>query len=151
MLAKIENNQYEATGDISFTDVTQKYLRFFDEIINDKHLVVHLDIAEDFTAKLHPFLADSLISNLLGNAIKYNEPGGKLNITVSREAYCISNTSLVPAIAAQQLYKRFKAAGDKATSSNGLGLAIVKKIVDTNHLSIEYGNEGQLHRFCLRR
>jgi signal transduction histidine kinase len=148
LLAKIENNQFEATESISLSDITQKYLRLFDEMIKDKKLVVETNMDGDFTARLHPFLADSLISNLLGNAIKYNVESGRVNIQITNSEYCISNTSHLPAIDPQHLFQRFKTSG--TNNSTGLGLAIVKTIVDTSHLSISYHNDQNTHRFCIR-
>ena len=151
LLAKIENNQFEATENISLTAVTEKYLHLFDEIMKDKGLTVETANEGDFTARLHPFLADSLVSNLLGNAIKYNHKGGRITIHIRQQEYCISNTSHLSAIEAQHLFQRFKTASIASEHSTGLGLAIVKRIVDTSHLSISYKHEEGMHRFCIRR
>jgi signal transduction histidine kinase len=153
LLAKIENHQYEATSTIDLTETTRKYLRLFDEIIKEKELVIETGFAEAFEVRLHPFLADSLVSNLIGNAIKYNYQGGKLVIVTSREEYCISNTSHQNTIDPQRLFKRFTSSMNNAGSeghSTGLGLAIVKRIVDTHQLYISYEMRGGMHRFCIR-
>ncbi len=72
LLAKIENYQYKTTDEISLTDVTKKYLGLFAELIQDKQLSITTNFENDFAIQLHPLLADSLVSNLLGNAVKYN-------------------------------------------------------------------------------
>lgn len=151
LLAKIENNQFEASERISLAEVTKKYLHLFDEIIKDKGLKVDTNNIADFAVLLHPFLADSLVSNLLGNAIKYNHEGGAIHIRISSDAYCIRNTSHLPAIDAQQLYQRFKTGGHGADHATGLGLAIVKRIVDTSHLSINYEYTEAMHCFCMNK
>ncbi len=148
LLAKIENHQYEAKEDLSLGDVTKKYLNLFEEIIKDKQLKIELDFTEEFMVKLHPFLADSLISNLTGNAIKYNYIGGKIRIKINNKRFCISNTSTLKQIDDEQLFKRFKTSGSQDTS-NGLGLAIVKKIIDINDLQIHYKYESDFHNFCI--
>lgn len=149
LLAKIENNQYEALDTSSMAAVTHKYLRFFEEMIRDKDLTVEVDTATDFEVKLHPFLADSLVSNLIGNAIKYNISGGKLLVRTNSEEFCICNTSNVPPIKPEQLFRRFKTSTD--SNSTGLGLAIVKKIADTQHLTITYQYAQDMHCFCIGR
>lgn len=149
LLAKIENNQYQAADAVSLIDITKKYLRLFEEMILHKNLIVETNFDEDFEAKLHPFLADSLLSNLIGNVIRYNYQGGKINISVKSNKYCISNTSHLPAIPEQQVFKRFKPSLDGVNDSNGLGLAIVKKIADTHGLSVSYQHENNVHQFCL--
>ena len=149
LLAKIENNQYEASGVVNLTEVTQKYLRLFDEIIKDKQLQVHMQVIGNFECRVHPFLADSLVSNLVGNAIKYNIARGQIRIEISESQYCITNISDAPALPPEALFQRFSGSPDKENSSTGLGLAIVKKIADTNHLLVRYDYENERHRFCL--
>lgn len=151
LLAKIENNQFEATQKISLSEITGKYLRLFDEIIKDKKLEVKLDVHDDFAPILHPFLADSLISNLLGNAIKYNVEGGSISIRITPNEYCISNTSDLPPMEAKHLFQRFKTAGNNYNRSTGLGLAIVKTIIDTSRLSIFYQSNESMHVFCVTK
>jgi signal transduction histidine kinase len=149
LLARIENNQYETSEQMNLVDTTRKYLQLFDELIKDKQLKVHTELHEDFLASLHPHLADSLISNLLGNAIKYNYNGGEISIIVKNNYYCITNTSLLPVIDPQRLFKRFNRSAYNSDTSNGLGLAIVKKICDTYQISIDYKAENSKHEFCL--
>jgi signal transduction histidine kinase len=151
LLAKIENHQYEATTPISLKDITIKYLQLFDEMIKDKRLTVETTYGKDFVISLHSLLADSLISNLIGNAIKYNYNGGRINISISDSEYHISNTSNLPAIEQQQLFKRFNKSKNKADASTGLGLAIVKKIADTHNLNIAYKAENGEHHFYIRK
>ena len=151
LLAKIENQQYEAVNSIDLAETTQKYLRLFDEIIKEKQLSVETALNENFEVKIHPFLADSLISNLIANAIRYNYDQGKLKISVANGEYCISNTSEFGAIDPQKLFRRFSATANAKNVSTGLGLAIVKKIGDTHGLSVAYGFLEEMHSFCLTR
>lgn len=151
LLAKIENNQYETNESVSLSEITKKYLKLFDELIKDKQLQVLPNFREDFTLNLHPLLADSLVSNLLGNAVKYNYPGGSVSINVTANKYTISNTSFLPAIDEKQLFKRFNKSKNSSESSNGLGLAIVKKICDTHNLSITYQAEKGHHNFIIQK
>ena len=147
LLAKIENNQYAATQEINLTDVTKKYLQLFNEFIKDKQLTITTKFEQDFAVKLHPMLADSLVTNLLGNAIKYNYSGGGIHIDISANKYRISNTSMLEAIPKDKLFKRMFASKDNREPSNGLGLAIVKKIADVNNLHLTYSGQPGEHVF----
>jgi len=149
LLAKIENNQYETNEVISLTAVNKKYLRLFEELIKDKQLYVETSFAEEWSLNLHPLLADSLVSNLIGNAIKYNYTGGKITISIQNNTYQITNTSRLPPISAEQIFKRFNKVKPDVDNSNGLGLAIVKKICDTHGLNISYKGESNQHQFIL--
>jgi signal transduction histidine kinase len=72
-------------------------------------------------------------------------------IAINENEYCISNTSHLPAIDPQDLFKRFKKPANSPDSSTGLGLSIVKKIIDTHHLDISYRAENGMHRFCVKK
>ena len=149
LLAKIENSQFETQQRINLADTVNKYLQLFKEMSQHKNIDVVYNTAAPFMVNLHPLLADSLISNLVGNAIKYNYPGGKIDITIDSNTISISNTSHQPAITIEQLFKRFKKSTVTDEMSNGLGLAIVKKICDIHGLRIEYEFENGMHRFLI--
>ncbi len=151
LLAKIENNQYETSGVVSFKAITEKYLSLFDAFINDKQLTVNTNFEEDFKIPLHPFLMDSLVSNLLGNAIKYNYLGGLIEIKTTHNSYAVSNTSKQPPIPPEKLFTRFSSTTNNDEPSNGLGLAIVKKIADMNNLKITYEAKDGIHQFLVSK
>jgi signal transduction histidine kinase len=81
-------------------------------------------------------LIESLIANLLDNALEYNRPGGTVEVATSRSGgesrIAISNTGPVVAAAdVDRLFNAFERLGaDRASrsSGHGLGLAIVKAI-----------------------
>jgi signal transduction histidine kinase len=151
LLTSIENNQFETTEKISLQAVTEKYLKLFDELIKDRNVSVETTFNEDWSITLHPLLADSLASNLIGNAVKYNYNGGRIIITVNSNKYEISNTSDLPAINQEEIFKRFNKSKSNSGNSNGLGLAIVKKICDTHGLSITYRGEDNYHTFIITK
>ena len=151
LLAKIENKQYETSETVSLMAITTKYLQLFEEVIKDKKVVIEKHFHNDCILKMHPLLAESLVSNLVGNAVKYNDAGGKIIITITPDTYTIANTSSLPAIEPQQLFKRFKKYQPNPDHSNGLGLAIVKKIIDTHNLAISYHADGGMHEFRVVR
>lgn len=149
-MAKIGNNQFSQSSQVSMQAVIEKQLSLFDELIKDKQLSITTHFTCDYCLQLHPILADTLISNLLGNAIKYNRPQGTITIELSNQQLLISNTSQFPAIPSDQLFRRFKKTDIIVDGSNGLGLAIVKKIVDTNHLHIDYNYTPYTHTFMIQ-
>ena len=82
-------------------------------------------------------LLDELCQNLCDNAIRYNRPGGKVQITTacSRDGHCTltvaDNGIGVPKEAQSSVFERFyrvDKSRSKATGGTGLGLAIVKHI-----------------------
>ncbi|MEJ7586317.1 MAG: HAMP domain-containing sensor histidine kinase [Ferruginibacter sp.] len=151
LIAKIGNHQYEAKETISLNDSTTKYIRLFDEIIRDKRVEIKMQFTSGFYSKIHPLLAESLISNLIGNAVKYNYPGGRIHIHIDDNKYSIGNTSHLPAIEYGLLFKRFKKIRTEDDNSNGLGLAIVKNIIDTHQMTISYHVEKDMHYFIIEK
>lgn len=149
LLAKIENNQYETSVAVSLNETVKKYLQLFYEIIKDKAVVVTENYTGEFTLDMHPLLADLMVSNLVGNAIKYNYSGGQVHISITASNFVISNTSTLPGILPGQLFKRFHRNQMADDTSNGLGLAIVKKIADNHALQISYNYNNGQHVFTI--
>jgi signal transduction histidine kinase len=87
-----------------------------------------------------PSLTESLVANLLDNAIRHNLPGGQAEVstalTTAGAVVSVSNTGmLVPPEAVQDLFQPFRQLGTERTrrgEGNGLGLAIVRAIADAH-------------------
>jgi signal transduction histidine kinase len=87
-----------------------------------------------------PSLTESLVANLLDNAIRHNHPGGQAEIstalTTAGAVVSVSNTgTLVPPDAVQDLFQPFRQLGTERTrrgKGHGLGLAIVRAIADAH-------------------
>ena len=93
-----------------------------------------------------------VIANLLGNAIHYNKPGGKVIITTSLEGkqavVVVQDTGCgIPSEAVPHLFDRFyrvDEARSRQTGGSGLGLAICKSIVDAHDGSISVESEVEV-------
>lgn len=147
LLAKIENQQYPVTGQPDLHQVLIQYLSLFEELIREKELSVETSLVPTAPWPLHPALADILISNLLGNAIKYNYPAGHIRITLTEKTFVIANTSNLPEIPPANVFQRFRKSNQGYSNSNGLGLAIVKKIGESYHIQISYQYLNGQHIF----
>ena len=85
-----------------------------------------------------------VLTNLIGNAIKFTPPGGSVAIAVSphRDGARIDVTDTGVGIDARELprifdrFYRGSRANEARASGSGLGLAIVRSIVDMHHGSI---------------
>jgi signal transduction histidine kinase len=91
-----------------------------------------------------PNLAESLVANLLDNAIRHNLPGGQAEIstalTPAGAVVSVSNTgTVIPADAVQDLFQPFRQLGTERTrrgEGHGLGLAIVRAIADAHEAGL---------------
>ena len=74
-----------------------------------------------------------VIYNLCDNAIKYNIPGGSVNIHAENDCLVVSDTGIgIPAEHKDRIFERFyrvDKSHSKASGGTGLGLSIVKHAV----------------------
>jgi signal transduction histidine kinase len=79
-----------------------------------------------------PHLVESLLANLVDNALRYNVPGGRVEITTSASTVTVRNTGpVVPAGEVERLFQPFQQLGRERlrhADGYGLGLAIVSAI-----------------------
>lgn len=94
-------------------------------------------------------MIDELIYNLCDNAIRYNKPGGVVDVLVyrSRKGIVLSvkdNGIGIPKEHQERIFERFyrvDKSRSKATGGTGLGLAIVKHIAQIHNASLEVASE----------
>lgn len=90
-------------------------------------------------------LLDEMISNLCDNAIKYNRPGGRVTISVSRSdrgaELSVSDTGIgIPPEDQSRVFERFyrvDKSHSRAIGGTGLGLSIVKHAVAYHHGTVQ--------------
>ncbi len=122
-----------------------------DECVNElsvtaklKNISINLE-GENNTIHANRDLIKELIENLVQNAIRYNNPEGKVTVSVNNidNSICLivkDNGIGIPAADQQRVFERFyrvDKSRSKATGGTGLGLAIVKHIVEIHDAKIE--------------
>lgn len=89
-------------------------------------------IAEDIWVLMEPRDLELILNNLVGNAVKYNRPGGKVKLWVDIDTsvkLSVKDTGIgIPEEMLPRIFERFYRAGASRASKEGtgLGLAIVK-------------------------
>jgi signal transduction histidine kinase len=100
---------------------------------------IHLKI--DIESELPPIAIDSLrfpwvITNLIGNAIRYTDQGGRVTLKVNKHGrrfyfQCIDSGSGIEEKYLPKIFDRFTQFSEREKSGAiGLGLAIVKEIIE---------------------
>lgn len=106
----------------------------------EKNITIDLDCDKDIQAKISTALLEQAVLNLVDNAIKYSEPGSRIEIRVEKkdEMTAISVRDNGCGIAGKyqgRIFERFYVI-DKSRSrklgGTGLGLAIVKHIAEVH-------------------
>lgn len=108
---------------------------------DERGIELHSDLAEQTVIGEAP-LVERLITNLVGNAIKYNDKGGSVSIRVTAPGrFVVDNTG--PQVAQPDVARLFepfrRASGDRLDHSGGvgLGLTIARSIVAAHAGQIE--------------
>jgi signal transduction histidine kinase len=91
-----------------------------------------------------PVLIESMVANLLDNAIQHNIPDGSVDLTTGRarsaSQLSVANSGpIVPTAEVERLFQPFQQLGRNRTGSgegHGLGLAIVQAIAQAHHANI---------------
>ncbi|PSL46314.1 signal transduction histidine kinase [Chitinophaga niastensis] len=144
LLAKLENNEYAVSENIKFCRVAKDVLAAYEDRIEMKNLSVKTDFAKNILLKIHPTLADMLMNNLVGNAIRHNVQDGSIELVLTQKKLVVKNTGLPPEMPVEELFQRFKK-GNQCSESVGLGLSIVKQICEVSGFFISYHYSNQLH------
>jgi signal transduction histidine kinase len=124
---------------VRLDDLARGVLETHQELAESRQVSIRPKLAE-LTVPCDLVLIERLLANLVSNAIRYNEPGGWVEVEVLANAWQqpligVRNTGPhIPAESVPTLFEPFKRLGADRISSGerggvGLGLAIVRSIV----------------------
>ena len=147
-LAKIENSQFEHSENFCLDILLEQTIDGFQDYFKDKAIVLYTDIQPEIEVKGNKSLAESLISNLLINAIRHTLPRKNITINLSKSSLEIANSGEKP-LDTNLLFKRFSRSSADNNGS-GLGLAIVHEICKFQNWNVYYHFENQMHIFSVK-
>jgi len=144
-LTKIDNRFYTQGSSFSLNDLIKEKLQIFDAAIQEKKLKLELDLLDITHINMNPYLAETLIINLIKNAIIHNTSGGVLRIQLSNNALSISNSGSPLSFPEKDIFKRFTRS-ENSKKNLGIGLSIVQRICELYTFKIAY-TFGSEHQF----
>lgn len=100
-----------------------------------------------------PVRLTQVFNNLLGNACKYTEPGGRIDVTVRRDGNCVvvavKDTGLgIPPEKLDSVFDMFMQVDqslERARGGLGIGLTLAKRLVEMHDGTLEAFSEGLGH------
>ena len=143
-LTKIDNRFYSQESSFSLNALIKEKLQIFDDAIKEKNLKLELDLIDITQVYMNPYLAETLVINLIKNAIIHNTLGGVLRLQLSNNAFSISNSGSQLSFPKNDIFKRF-IRGNSSKKNLGIGLSIVQRICElyTFKIAYEYISEHQ--------
>lgn len=134
----------------------REVIELYQYVSEEKKITVTTDFAEPCTAFADPNRMRQVFANLLDNAIKYTQEGGKVNIQTRRENSNIvvrvrDNGMGIPPEEQEKIWERLYR-GDKSRSQRGLGLGLsfVRAIVHAHQGQVQVASQpGQGAEFTV--
>ena len=156
-LNKLENQEISIRS-VSFdlsARLADSILSFADKC-EEKGVGIEADVKDDVYITSDPDLLDMAWNNLIANAVKFTDRGGRISVSLMEEEsevkVVVSDTGCgISASAIGHIYDRFYQ-GDTShkTEGNGLGLALVKRILEMTEGQIEVeSQEGKGSSFTI--
>ena len=146
LLTRIENRQFLEKESVALKPLIEEKMDALQEWIKAQRLSLRLDL-DEANALMHPFLAESLVNNLLTNAVRHNVSGGSLVVELRADYYRVANTGPSEPLDEVRLFQRFMK--QHPSEGVGLGLAIVKEIADLSGMGIIYTYASGFHTFTV--
>lgn len=105
-----------------------------------KKVAVSLEVEDASEIQGNSRLLFEMFYNLIDNAIRYTEEGGKVQVLVRNKTFTVKDTGIgIPEENQPRIFERFyrvDKSRSKATGGTGLGLAIVKHIAEVHGAKI---------------
>jgi signal transduction histidine kinase len=149
LISKIDNQIFNEKKKVSLRKILEKGLENYKEIMELKNIKVEMNASDDAVVEMNDVLAETLVSNLLSNAVRFNFDYGFIKCNIDNKYLSIANSGLPLTIDPEDLFKRFYKGSDNPQSV-GLGLSIVKKITEGYGMTINYSNHDNTHEIRLR-
>ena len=139
-LNRLENQQiYPNPKTFNLGEQLCECLLQYEGVWEKRNIEIETDIEDDVQVCADDELLSLVWNNLLSNAFKFTDDGGKISISLTADeehaTVKISDTGcgMSAEIGAHIFEKFYQGDTSRATQGNGLGLALVKRVVDITH------------------
>ncbi len=147
LLARIENSQFPERKRLNLPDILQENIALLADYIGDRKVTLLTPAGTPFFISCNKFLLETLINNLLTNAIKHSVIASDILIELRENTLYFFNAG-ENLLNKENLFKRFSISSSETTNS-GLGLAIVKEITIYHEWHVDYSFRDGMHCFSV--
>lgn len=142
---------------LSVSDLVSEACDLFGPLAEDKGISLECSAPEPCTAVADRSMMQRACSNLLDNAIKYTDSGGRIRVSVARQSHdhlsiCVEDTGIgIEPQNLDRVFDRFfRVDASRSTKGTGLGLSLAKAIARTHGGDLTVKSEpGKGSRFVL--
>lgn len=139
-------------SNVSLNETIKRILKSCSQEIKKKQILIFSNLGEERKVKADLVLVERCISNLIENAIKFNQKGGRIELTLSKNCLKITNTSgkQLDKEELEKIFDRFyQSESSRSAKGYGIGLAIVKKICDLHGWKVAADSSDKLTTFTI--
>lgn len=148
MLAKMDNEQYHQRESVDVVQCLYGLLTPLRDMAESNGLTVNVEVNDALVVDANKTLLESMLGNLIVNAIRHNVPNGKIFLSITRGWLSVSNTATDGPLDPEVIFRRFNHTPDR-TKGNGLGMSIVRQISVLHNWDVTYRFAGNMHIFTV--
>ena len=139
-LSQLDEGMALPTEEVDLLALSEEVKAILENSAAEKNVSICIS-GNGFTIQGVRRMLQEIVYNLCDNAIKYNVPGGSVEIHVENKKLTVSDTGIgIPAEHKDRIFERFyrvDKSHSKASGGTGLGLSIVKHAVQYHKANIE--------------
>ena len=139
-LSQLDEGVALPTEDVDLLLIAEEVKAILEKSAAEKNVSINIS-GNGFAVQGVRRMLQEIIYNLCDNAIKYNVPGGSVEIHVENKKLTVCDTGIgIPAEHKDRIFERFyrvDKSHSKASGGTGLGLSIVKHAVQYHKANIE--------------
>ncbi|MBB1564867.1 HAMP domain-containing histidine kinase [Candidatus Gracilibacteria bacterium] len=138
---------------VDLSDIIEEILKSYSEKIQEKNIKIEKNIKKNIFVIANRDYLYIFLSNIIGNAIKYNKVDGEINISFENSWLTINDNGI--GISDEDLPKIFdrffKSDKSRNTPGFGIGLSLVQKIAEVYDWKMKVGSElGKGTKFLIK-
>ena len=146
----------------NLSDIVTRNIQLFTSNAGQKQITLENSVPQKIVAYADPQMTDTVVRNLLSNALKFTQSGGTVRISAEQSEttvqISVSDTGIgIPDNKVEQLFRidaKYKRTGTVGEQGTGLGLILCKELVENNGGTIRVTSvleQGTTFTFTLPR